>query len=428
MTGFIENLSKDFELHVVLPQEIMEEHSLVEKYPKIEFHEIVFSNKRIVDRLLFNLLKSRIQYLQNTYTYRIKRSSAKSLSERIKLLLLSLPFPRSKYLFRSLRNLYGFLLSNSQVKVFIEELKPDLLINTQAHWNLEHFYKKYADYHGVKSLNIVHSWDVITTKGAFLFDYTTVIVWNRVNRLEYHYFVDRLNGFQSNVKEIGPLQFDPYFVNRPQAGDLKREYGINTNQKVLLYATSVERLVPSEMKIVDMLISLVQEVDDLFLVVRLHPQRATELEENKSIKGKNYYIDSSQNKSSSTLDNASFSDDFFDNLIQQMTISDAVINVASTMTLDALCFKKPVIQIAFDAEESKYSESVKRYYQYDHFKNLVGSTKSIHMAYSFEELSELAIALSKGKLQGGSGLEWMIDQLGTSSVKLTETIKKEILA
>jgi hypothetical protein len=51
--------------------------------------------------------------------------------------------------------------------------------------------------------------------------------------------------------------------------------------------------------------------------------------------------------------------------------ADVVVNVASTITIEACIFDTPVVNICFDGpEEEPYVRSARRYYQFTHYVNI----------------------------------------------------------
>ena len=77
------------------------------------------------------------------------------------------------------------------------------------------------------------------------------------------------------------------------------------------------------------------------------------------------------------------------NLLATLKYSDIFINVASTITIEAILFDKPVINVAFDGYEHKPAwESVARYYkEYTHYLDIV-RTGGVMVAGAAGELIE----------------------------------------
>jgi CDP-glycerol glycerophosphotransferase (TagB/SpsB family) len=54
-----------------------------------------------------------------------------------------------------------------------------------------------------------------------------------------------------------------------------------------------------------------------------------------------------------------------------MRHSDVIVNVASTLAIEAAIFDTPVVNIAFDGEEpARFERSARRYYQFTHYVNI----------------------------------------------------------
>ena len=51
--------------------------------------------------------------------------------------------------------------------------------------------------------------------------------------------------------------------------------------------------------------------------------------------------------------------------------SDVIVNVASTIAIEAAIFDTPVVNVAFDGEtESPFEQSARRYYRFTHYVNI----------------------------------------------------------
>ncbi|KAF0119082.1 MAG: hypothetical protein FD151_2075 [bacterium] len=114
-------------------------------------------------------------------------------------------------------------------------------------------------------------------------------------------------------------------------------------------------------------------------------------------------------------------------LAELMNYSDVVINVASTITIDAVAFDTPVINVAFDGYKTKpYKDSCKRYYDYDHYKNIV-KTGGVKIAYSIGELIDYTNLYLKNPSIDAEGRKiireeqcWKLD--GNSGKRIAEYI------
>jgi CDP-glycerol glycerophosphotransferase (TagB/SpsB family) len=58
-------------------------------------------------------------------------------------------------------------------------------------------------------------------------------------------------------------------------------------------------------------------------------------------------------------------------LADTMRHSDVVVNVASTIAIEAAIFDTPVVNVSFDGEEpSEFARSARRYYRFTHYVNI----------------------------------------------------------
>jgi hypothetical protein len=66
--------------------------------------------------------------------------------------------------------------------------------------------------------------------------------------------------------------------------------------------------------------------------------------------------------------------------------SDVIVNVASTIAVEAAIFDTPVVNIAFDGEEeSPFEQSARRYYRFTHYANITRH-HAVRVAWTPEEL------------------------------------------
>jgi CDP-glycerol glycerophosphotransferase (TagB/SpsB family) len=73
-------------------------------------------------------------------------------------------------------------------------------------------------------------------------------------------------------------------------------------------------------------------------------------------------------------------------LAETMCYSDVIINVFSTIVLDAIAFDTPVVGVAFDGKTTKdYYDSNRSHYDWTHVKPIVRSG-AIRVAYDMDEL------------------------------------------
>jgi CDP-Glycerol:Poly(glycerophosphate) glycerophosphotransferase len=91
--------------------------------------------------------------------------------------------------------------------------------------------------------------------------------------------------------------------------------------------------------------------------------------------------------------------------------ADVVVNVASTITIEACIFDTPVVNINFDGPgESPYVKSARRYYSFTHYVNIT-ARNSVRVATSPEALvDDVAAYLADPSLDAAGRKQVVLDQ------------------
>ena len=238
---------------------------------------------------------------------------------------------------------------------------------------------------------LVSSWDNLTSKAFFPFSLDKLVVWNNVMKNEA---IDLFQYPESDIFVSGIPRYDALLNNDlSQTKDEFLKYvGANLNKKLITYATGskttgrtkVDPKTP-EPEIVKYLAQSICDgtISNCQLLVRLHPQ--ADVEEYNSLRKMNNVILQVPGDKSSFQDRLfSYSDDI--ELGELMKHSDVVVNLASTITIDAALFDTPIICINFDFfGQRKLKHSVKKFYQFDHYAKLA-KTKGFTLANSLDDL------------------------------------------
>jgi len=243
---------------------------------------------------------------------------------------------------------------------------------------------------GIKTICLMLSWDNPTTKGPFPVMPDRMIVWNEILKQEIitHHNVD-----PDSVKLSGVPQFDIY--SRKDRFRTREEFfnkwGLDPQKKLLTYTTGSQTMIPHEPEVVGLLHKALQEdrfIDKCQILLRLHPKDNLSRYE-KLFEKQGLIIQMPGRTTPHSVDKWNPTIDDMYGLAELMNYSDVVINVASTITLDAVCFDRPVVNVAFDgSHEEPYTDSVRRYYDYDHYSNVV-KTGGIRIAKTSDEMVDL---------------------------------------
>ena len=400
LSGLAEELSNYHRVIVAAHHDIVINERL-RTLPNIEF--ITLEKDSFLQKIankIFTIASYRLLRIQNTKTFQEKYLSETRGFYKIKRFFFLFPFSRSKKILHFLIFVINELSKLSTVKRQLKSYDPDLYISTVAHRPLEVSYLSIAKFLKIKSLTVINSWDVISTKGSFLIQTDYYFVWNNQNKEELINLVLAPLNRKSVIKVVGAPHFDKYIQYQKES--------INTNApkdqvEKILYTTSPLFIFPNEILLLKELACYFQNQGKSprkELTIRIHPQAFEDFKELQTWNYKNVLICFPSSKQSQTEDKAFFEESFFDSLSDQISSSSKVLNTASTITLDSLAFSKTVGNIIFDniskPTHNTYHKSIIRLYDRDHYKPVI-SSGFVEQINSFEELIEFIERPSKSQ-------------------------------
>jgi hypothetical protein len=250
----------------------------------------------------------------------------------------------------------------------------------------------------VPTLAVDLSWDNLTNKLLPLRRVDRLIVWNSTMRREAH----ALHGYPVEATEIsGPPQFDSYFNGAPRSlrEEFCRRVGLDPGRRLLTLTTIPAEAYPHHDLVIDHLLEAIRSDairQPCDLLVRVHPR--DDLRKYERYAGTPHLVVEKPFRQSVraaadghsvdvTLDNTR-------HLADTLYHSDVVLNVASTIAIEASIFDKPVVNIAFDrdaADARPFLTSPLRYYSYTHYQQIVRAG-AVRIARSAGEMIELVNA------------------------------------
>jgi hypothetical protein len=229
---------------------------------------------------------------------------------------------------------------------------------------------------GILTLSPVYSWDNLTAKGPFAFNVDHLLVWNDVLANEAKYY----HGYDSDSVHVTgvPIYDDFQTLDFGTKEAFCKYVGIKEGVP-LLTVTTIPRVYYGDghKRLVELLVKNIKDksIEPCNILIRPHPMDDTDYSD-LEISGM-VVVDNYGSKPDSSLKNWKPSKDNITHLGKTMKHSDIVINLASTITIDAAWFDTPVINVAIDFESADYEGSVKRFYQYTHYKEVVECEASV---------------------------------------------------
>ena len=216
-----------------------------------------------------------------------------------------------------------------------------------------------------KCVNQIFSWDNVTSRGPILNVPDYFFVWNFYVKNEimkyYKYPEDQ-------IKIVSVPFYDFFQVNAPnnnvEIHDSKKELTV-------LYTTGETSFLDYEPNLVEEIYKAMNERYDLRFIIRLHP--LDKLSNYKVHKYSNVKIvePTSQIIRIKDKEEYYFSQNDYQMYVEQLLKSDLILNIASTVTIDALILGKSVANINFMPKIYKGNKNINDYYNTEHYSKVV---------------------------------------------------------
>jgi hypothetical protein len=267
------------------------------------------------------------------------------------------------------------LVSHAWAEDLFARVKPSLLVVSNPGLILSEVpLLRTAVRRGVHTVAIDPSWDNFTNKLLPVRRVDCLIVWNELMKQQA---ID-LHGYQPHeIRVVGTPQWDLYFKDSPTSTRdmFFRRIGADPAKKLVALTTTPHELYPHHDHVLRVLIGALQSGawrEPVQILVRLHPRddRAyyAAFENTPGVIIEKPFRETVQAGDGMAVDFTSASQQ---HLADTLRHSDVIVNVASTLAIEAAIFDTPVVNIAFDGEEpSPFERSARRYYRFTHYVNI----------------------------------------------------------
>jgi hypothetical protein len=228
----------------------------------------------------------------------------------------------------------------------------------------------------VPSMAIDPSWDNFTNKLLPVRRVDQLVVWNELMRDQ----AVELHGYRpEEVRVAGAPHWDLYFRPGATTRDaFYRRIGADPTRKLVTLTTTSMELYPHYERVLRVLIDAMDRGSwphASQLLVRVHPR--DELERYRPFMGMPHVIvEKPFRETVKTGDGLAvdITAETQRHLADTMQYSDVVVQVASTIAIEAAVFDTPVVNISFDGETpAEDVRSARRYLRFNHFANIVRS-------------------------------------------------------
>jgi CDP-glycerol:poly(glycerophosphate) glycerophosphotransferase len=235
------------------------------------------------------------------------------------------------------------------------------------------------------------SWDNLTNKFFPARQVERLVLWNSGMRDE----ACALHGYDAaRITVAGVPQFDSYFRGpRSSRADFCARTGLDPARRIITLATIPHSKFPHHDAVIDAVLDAIQSGairDAADLLVRVHPR--DDARRYETYAGRPHVVVEKPFRQTATKSGDGMDIDFTaDNtrhLADTLHHSDVVLNVASTIAIEASIFDTPVINIGFDGQPGSNRALMEWHYGSTHFQKVVRSG-AVRIAQSAAELVDL---------------------------------------
>ena len=363
----------------------------------VELPEVTFSGKyKLISLLVSFSFIHKFPIKKNKIFKKVIRANAKNnfdYNTKIRPLKFLARLFTFKPAFNFIRKIETKLYLNEipvGLKKELATINPDLTISTTFVTGNEFLITRYIQSLGKKTIAHVLSFDNITSRGYYpLEDFQHFMVWNDTmkNELIKYYGVKA-----NNISITGTPQFD-FHVRDEFKWDKQKLYsqiGLNINAPYFLYCANHLTLTPNEPELVEQIIDTCFNDDGLKhyqWVIRPHPLDDYKRWNNTVSKYKHVFF--SEPWDNSINDESQFACPSIDEitlLSNSLIHSSVVLNIASTISIDAAICNKPVVCLGFHPNKTTIDYTTYEKFHYTHHYQPIIDTGSISLVLTIDEL------------------------------------------
>ena len=287
----------------------------------------------------------------------------------VKLLFVISNLIKSSYLLRKLFvNLEKFASNYNEYKAVLKKINPDYIILTShGSFGFDKYIAYAAQSLNIKIFTIILSWDNVTSQTYPAYYANYVIAWTELMKKDILKLIDYKS---DQVIVAGSAYFDSYY--KKIDFDKKKyfqENNFDLSMKTIFFATRSPNTYPWHPNIAETIAKCINSDKDLKncqLIIRPHPIHYRK-DENGNLVYKeviDQYIEISQNYKKVHInypDVYKNSNSFLmkneetNNLVKLLKSSDLMINIFSTMNIEAAIVDIPIINVCFDYKKPMYN-------------------------------------------------------------------------
>ena len=280
-------------------------------------------------------------------------------------------------------------VSHPQIEAAFDRLRPAMVVTSSPGLILSEVpLLRTAKRRGIRTMAIDPSWDNFTNKLMPVRRVSRLVVWNDVMKAQ----AVELHGYRPDEIRVGGVpQWDRYFSEGAAIGRdaFFARIGADPSRRLVTLTTTPQELYSHHDHVLRVMNAALRDGTwpSAQILVRLHPRDDRSMyapfEGVPGIIIEKPFRDTVRAGDGLAVDVTAESQRHLAATLQH---SDVIVNVASTIAVEAAIFDTPVVNVAFDGErEAEFARSARRYYHFTHYAN-VTRHNSVKVAWSPSEL------------------------------------------
>lgn len=245
----------------------------------------------------------------------------------------------------------------------------------------------------ITTSTFIFSWDNLSTKGRMAGAFSDYLVWSDLMAKELHYFYPEVD--KEKIHVVGTPQFEHYYMDKfkVEKEEFLAKFDIGKDKKILCYSCGDVSTSRNDVLYIQILAEAIEKgfIKNVVLLVRTSPAEDNERFKKVISKHKNirwnfpkWEVHKAEHQElwSQRISTKEDQKDMY----SIIRYSDININMLSTMSLDFMCYDKPVVNPVFGNEKNGlYNDQ--RFLRYNHIA-IMTSFNATRLAFDEQSLIE----------------------------------------